>query len=106
MQEGLSPASVAWSIPADSFQPWGPSAEARRQQTGVQPAFHTLFFSTVNTSHAPSRIGNLNPRPVAPGGEARGALPTRPRTAAISGTGIVHRGIGPSQIGGPAHLTR
>ena len=55
---------------------------------------------------APSRIGNLNPRPVAPGGEARGALPTRPRTAAISGTGIVHRGIGPSQIGGPAHLTR
>jgi hypothetical protein len=57
---------------------------------------------------ATSRIGSLNPRPVAPGGPARGAvsLPTTRRTAAISGTGIMHRGIGPSQIGGPAHLTR
>jgi hypothetical protein len=57
---------------------------------------------------ATSRIGSLDPRPVAPGGPARGAVspPTPRRTAAISGTGIMHRGIGPSQIGGPAHLTR
>ena len=43
-------------------------------------------------------------RPVAPGGPARGAasLPTTSRTAAISGTGIMRRGIGSPRIGGPA----
>ena len=50
-------------------------------------------------------IGGPNIRPITPG--AAGArvvsLPTSPRTAAISGTGVMHRGVGPSQIGGPAH---
>jgi hypothetical protein len=52
---------------------------------------------------ATSRIGSINARPVAPGGSARGAasLPTS-RTAAINGTGIMRRGIGSPQIGGPA----
>jgi hypothetical protein len=53
---------------------------------------------------ATSRIGSINARPVAPGGLARGAasLPTTSRTAAINGTGIMRRGIGSPQIGGPA----
>jgi hypothetical protein len=52
-----------------------------------------------------SRFGSINTRPVAPGGPARGAasLPTTSRTAAINGTGIMRRGIGSPQIGGPAH---
>jgi hypothetical protein len=54
---------------------------------------------------ATSRTGSLSPRPVATGGPARGAVSipaTRHTAAAISGTGLIHRGIGPSQIGGPA----
>jgi hypothetical protein len=53
---------------------------------------------------ATSRIGSINARPVAPGGLARGAasLPTTSSTAAINGTGIMRRGIGSPQIGGPA----
>ena len=60
---------------------------------------------TFSVQHgATSRIGSINTRPVAPGGPARGAasLPTTSRTAAISGTGIMRRGIGSPQIGGPA----
>ena len=60
---------------------------------------------TFSVQHgATSRIGSINTRPVAPGGPARGAasLPTTSRTAAISGTGIMRRGIGAPQIGGPA----
>ena len=60
---------------------------------------------TFSVQHgATSRIGSVNTRPVAPGGPARGAasLPTTSRTAAINGTGIMRRGIGSPQIGGPA----
>ena len=60
---------------------------------------------TFSVQHgATSRIGSINTRPVAPGGPARGAasLPTTNRTAAINGTGIMRRGIGSPQIGGPA----
>jgi hypothetical protein len=60
---------------------------------------------TFSVQHgATSRIGSINTRPVAPGGPARGAasLPTTSRTAAINGTGIMRRGIGSPQIGGPA----
>ena len=50
-------------------------------------------------------IGGPNIRPITPGAAGAGvdSLPTSPRTAAISGTGVMHRGVGPSQIGGPAH---
>ena len=60
---------------------------------------------TFSVQHgATSRIGSINTRPVAPGGPARGAasLPTTSRTAAITGTEIMRRGIGSPQIGGPA----
>ena len=50
-------------------------------------------------------FGGPNIRPITPGAAGARVVsrPTSPRTAAISGTGVMHRGVGPSQIGGPAH---
>ena len=81
----------------------------------LQPVARNSIGMSVPSYSAKSRIaplasyshpiGGPDIRPITPG--AAGArvvsLPTSPRTAAISGTGVMHRGVGPSQIGGPAH---
>jgi hypothetical protein len=81
----------------------------------LQPVARNSIGMSVPSYSAKSRItplasyshpiGGPNIRPITP--DAAGArvvsLPTSPRTAAISGTGVMHRGVGPSQIGGPAH---
>ena len=60
---------------------------------------------TLSVQHGTmSGIGSGAHRPVTPGGPARIAttLPSPRSTAGIGGTAIMHRGNGPSQIGGPA----
>lgn len=91
--------SIGVSIPSNNASPRIalPASYSRPVVPGTLPVERA----------ATSRTGSLSPRPVATGGPARGAVSlstTRHTTAAISGTGLVHRGIGPSQIGGP--LTR
>ena len=70
------------------------------------PNSRPIVPETFSVQHgATSRIGSINTRPVAPGGSARGgaaSLPATSHTAAINGTGIMRRGIGSPQIGGPA----
>jgi hypothetical protein len=88
--------SIGVSVPSNNINPrtapWGPNSRP-------------IVSQTLSIEHgATSRIGSINTRPVGPTGSARGAasLPTTSRTAAISGTGIMRRGIGTPQIGGPA----
>ena len=82
-----------------------PSNNINSQTAPSVPNSRPIVPETFSVQHgATSRIGSINARPVAPGGPARGAasLPTTSRTAAINGTGIMRRGIGSPQIGGPA----
>jgi hypothetical protein len=82
-----------------------PSNNINTQTAPPVPNSRPIGPETFSVQHgATSRIGSINTRPVAPGGSVRSAasLPTTNRTAAINGTGIVRRGIGSPQIGGPA----
>jgi hypothetical protein len=82
-----------------------PSNNVNTRTAPPVPNSRPIVPETFSVQHgATSRIGSINTRPVAPGGSARGAasLPATSRTAAINGTGIMRRGIGSPQIGGPA----
>ena len=82
-----------------------PSNNINSRTAPSVPNSRPIVPETFSVQHgATSRIGSINTRPVAPGGPVRGAasLPTTSRTAAINGTGIMRRGIGSPQIGGPA----
>ena len=82
-----------------------PSNNINSRTAPPVPNSRPIAPETFSFQHgATSRIGSINARPVAPGASARGAasLPTTSRTAAINGTGIMRRGIGSPQIGGPA----
>jgi len=82
-----------------------PSNNINSRTAPPVPNSRPIAPETFSFQHgATSRIGSINARPVVPGGSARGAasLPTTSRTAAINGTGIMRRGIGSPQIGGPA----
>jgi hypothetical protein len=82
-----------------------PSNNINTRAAPSVPNSRPIASQTLSIEHgATSRIGSINTRPVGPAGSARGAasLPTTGRTAAINGTGIMRRGIGSPQIGGPA----
>jgi hypothetical protein len=81
-----------------------PSNNINSRTAPSVPNSRPIVSQTFSVQHEATRTGSINSRPVAPGGPVRGAasLPTTSRTAAINGTGIMRRGIGSPQIGGPA----
>ena len=81
-----------------------PSNNINSRTAPSVPNSRPIVSQTFSVQHEATRTGTINSRPVAPGGPVRGAasLPTTSRTAAINGTGIMRRGIGSPQIGGPA----